>query len=444
MERTVFKELAQWKDRASRMPLMVRGARQIGKTYIIEKFAEAYFSNTITINFEHNPAFKQCFTDLDPNKICQQISILTKQKIIPGQSLLFLDEIQECPSAIEAMRYFKEQLPELHVIGAGSLLEFAFLAKDFRMPVGRIEFLFLKPVSFLEFLAATDNHDLIKWMQDIKVDAQVPEAVHCKCIELLNIYMTIGAMPAVVDSYIKEQDMLRVKQLQHNLLNTYRNDFGKYASVANQQHCERIFSKAPALIAKHFRYKDVDPDVQSRSLKIALQLMFKAGILLPIYQSTAKSMPLAAQINEKKFKLLFLDVGLAASQLNMDLLLNNTTNPINKGQLTEQLVGQELLAYQPLYQQPQLYFWMRDKASSSAEIDYLYPYNDHILPVEVKSGATGRLRSLKLFMQHNKPPLGIKTSTDGLSVKDGVLSCPIYLLSQLERFVAELLARGKI
>jgi uncharacterized protein len=441
MRREVFKELAKWKDRPSRMPLMVRGARQIGKTYIIDKFGQTYFANTICINFEHNPTLKQCFTDLDPTKICQKISILTNQKITPGETLLFLDEIQECPSAIQAMRYFKEKLPELHVIGAGSLLEFAFLAKDFRMPVGRIEFLFLKPMSFLEFLEATDNQELTSWMKNLKVHEEIPEAIHSKCIELLNIYMTIGAMPAVIDSYIKEQDLLRVKQLQHNLLNTYRNDFGKYASVANQQHCERIFTKAPSLIAKHFRYKDVDPDVQSRSLKTALQLMFKAGILLPIYQSKAKNLPLSGQINEKKFKLLFLDIGLGASHLNLDLtsFLNTKLNPSNKGQLTEQFVGQELLAYQPFYEQPQLYFWMRDKVSSTAEIDYLYPHKEHIIPIEVKSGSTGRLRSIKLFIEQTKSPLGVKTSTDTLSIKDNILSCPLYLLGQLKRFLNDLI-----
>jgi len=441
MKREIFNELTRWKDSSSRMPLMVRGARQIGKTYIIEKFGKTYFSNTICINFEHNPAFKKCFNNLNPVQICQQLSILTKQKITPGESLLFLDEIQECPNAIQALRYFKEQLPQLHVISAGSLLEFAFAAQDFRMPVGRVEFLFLKPMSFFEFLIATDNQQIISWMENICVYDQIPDAIHSECLRLVNIYMATGAMPAAIDSYIKEQDMLRVRQLQHNLLNTYRNDFGKYASIANQQHCERIFTKAPALIAKNFRYKDVDPDVQSRSLKIALQLMFKAGILFPVYHSSASTLPLSGQLNEKKFKLLFLDIGLAATHLNLDLtsFLNNELEPSNKGQLTEQFVGQELLAYQPCYQQPQLYFWSRDKASSTAEVDYLYNYKNHIIPIEVKSGATGRLRSIKLFLKQTKSPIGVKTSIDTLSVKDNILSCPLYLLSQLKRLLGEII-----
>ena len=206
--------------------------------------------------------------------------------------------------------------------------------------------------------------------------------------------------------------------------------------MANQQHCERIFTKAPSLIAKHFRYKDVDPDVQSRSLKTALQLMFKAGILLPIYQSKAKNLPLSGQINEKKFKLLFLDIGLGASHLNQDLtsFLNTKLNPSNKGQLSEQFVGQELLAYQPFYEQPQLYFLDERQASSTAEIDYLYPHKEHIIPIEVKSGSTGRLRSIKLFIEQTKSPLGVKTSIDTLSIKDNILSCPLYLLGQLELF----------
>jgi len=440
MRRYLTKQLVKWKESASRLPLLLCGARQTGKTYLVEDFGQKYFDNIVIINFELNPEYKLCFKTLQPAQILLQLRALTHEPITAGQTLLFLDEIQECPEAIQALRYFKEQISDLHIIGAGSLLEFALKDGHFSMPVGRVEFLYLYPMNFIEFLYALGEDAIVEIIQQANFQNGLPEAIHARCLELLRWYALVGGMPAVVNSYIKERDFERIQNLQINLLATYRNDFGKYASHIQQKYCQVIFNKMPNIFSKHCKYVDIDPTIESRYLKSALSLMIQAGILTPVYQSLATGLPLNANINEKKFKLLFFDTGLmkAAGKLDSDLLLSENFMDIRTGALAEQLVGQQLLTYQPPYDHAEIFYWQRDKKGSQAEVDYLVVHRDHIIPLEVKAGSTGRLRSLHLFMEHCKSPYGIRLSTAPLKEEGKVLSIPIYMLSEVYRLLAEL------
>jgi uncharacterized protein len=434
MRRSITASLIKWKDSPSRMPLMLRGARQVGKSYAVNAFAKAHFEDYVEINFEINPEFKQAFIKLDPAFIIEQITLLSGQKITPGNTLLFLDEIQECPEAIQSLRYFKEKIPELHVITAGSLLEFALTDANFRMPVGRIEFMYLYPMTFNEFLYAINENELYDYLKNVTLKTDISVAVHEKALELFRLYMTLGGMPAVIADYAEHKDLLNSRKLQLQLLATYRNDFGKYATRAEKQYCEKLFAKAPGLIAKHFRYRDVDPDVQSRSIKSALNLLEKAQLVTRVNQVSSIQLPLSANINEKKFKLLFVDVGLVLAAMHVDMhhILNTGTHIVStQGQLSEQIVGQELLAASPAYDALKLYFWMRDKTGSQAEVDYLFQYDDKVLPIEVKSGATGRLKSLHLYLDAMQQPFGIKISTDKLSMTPTLLNIPLYLINRL-------------
>ena len=440
MKRNIINQLVTWKTRTNRMPLLVRGARQTGKTYIVEWFGQQYFDNLITINFELNPELKQSFEQLDPKLIINRLSIMTGKNITEGKTLLFLDEIQECPEAIQALRYFKEKMPALHVIGAGSLLEFTMKAPTFSFPVGRIESLYLYPLCFSEFLAALGEQNALTFLQEASFKTTIPEEIHQKLLALVRLYFVIGGMPAVVQSYLDDGDLQRVQQLQAFILNTYRNDFGKYANEVNQAHCRRIFEKAPHLIAKQLKYVDIDPDVQSRSLKAALKLLMLAGLLSPIYASEASGLPLYASINEKKLKLLFLDTGLVKYSTGLDakLLLQKDMLLVNDGAMAEQFVGQELIATQPNYDEAKLYFWQRHKKNSSAEIDYVVQHAAKIIPIEVKAGTLGRLKSLYTFMTEKQLQLGVKLSQDTLSYRRNVLSLPLYMVSQLNRMIDEI------
>lgn len=437
MRRNIIKQLVKWKDRKDRMPLLLRGARQVGKTYAIEHFGQSEFKNTITLNLELQPELKSCFDSLKPKQVIQTIEAITNQKITPGESLLFIDEIQEHPAAIEALRYFKEQYPALHVIAAGSLLEFVLNDSEFRMPVGRVEFMFLYPLTFAEFLVALGDENLADYLSQVTLKDTVPEAIHQKAIERLKLYNILGGMPAVVNSYIQNQDLQRCQELQAFILNTYRNDFGKYASLALQQHCRRVFEKAPNLITKRFKYVDVDPDVQSRELKKAVTALKLAGVIFPVYLSKATGLPLNASINEKDFKLLFLDVGLVkyVGRVDHNTFLHEDLLQVNHGAIAEQFVGQELIALQPYFDHPELYYWHKEQSKGSAEIDYLIQHQNTIVPIEVKAGKSGRLKSLHTFLNEKGGKIGVKISQDEFHFDGKLLSLPLYMIAELARLL---------
>ncbi|GAB5411373.1 MAG: ATP-binding protein [Chlamydiales bacterium] len=437
MEREIVKDLITWKNQKHPKPLLVRGARQIGKTHTIEKFGAENFSNCVTLNFEEESRFTECFTTLDPKKIVTAIELMTGKDIIPGKTLLFLDEIQECPKAIMALRYFKEKHPEYHVIGAGSLLEFILHNENFRFPVGRIESLYMRPLTFVEFLDSMGEAKMREHLKEITLENPPLAAIHNKYLDLLRLYLALGGMPEVIYEYSQTQDLSRCQKIQTTLLNSYRDDFGKYAKYTEYNHLRLLYERAPGVIAKWFKYSKIDPDIQSRILKAALHKLTDAGLIYPVHATSASGIPLVATVNEKKFKLLFLDVGLVkrACRIDLDLLLEEDIMLLNQGALAEQFVGQELLALNGPHEPPSLHFWSREKTGSSAEVDYLWTIGQKIFPIEVKAGATGNLRSLKIFMEEKSTPLGIRISTAPLSQEEKIVSIPFYLISEINRII---------
>jgi uncharacterized protein len=440
MQRYITKKLQQWRDDPRRLPLLLRGARQVGKTYIVEQFGKNHFVNYVSINFEYEPKFKKCFQEFDPTFIINEIRLLSGQKIIPGDTLLFLDEIQDCPRAIMALRYFKEKMPALHVIGAGSLLEFALAAEEFRMPVGRVQFMYLKPLSFDEYLS---NHPryahLSEFCQSIHLHSSLSNAVHEQLLYLVKEYTVLGGMPAVLDEYFATQNLQKSQDLQGVLLNTYQNDFGKYATKANYKYCQQVFEKAPSLIGQHIKYTKISNEYRARDLKQALLDLEKAGLVYPVYATTGSGIPLSALTNEKKYKLLFLDVGLVkkGSELSAKILLSNDLSMVNQGALAEQFVGQELLVYQDCFTVARVYFWVREVCHSMAEVDFMTTVDGNIIPIEVKSGTIARMKSLHLLMQEKQLKLGACISQQPLLLQQRVLSIPFYLVSALTRLVRE-------
>lgn len=441
MRRDIEKLLLNWKDHPLRMPLLIRGARQVGKSYIIETFGKQHFKNLVTINFELEPAFKQAFQTLQPTDIIQYLNLSLENKIIPGNSLLFLDEIQECPNAISSLRYFKENMPTLHIIAAGSLLEFALNNAQIKIPVGRIQFLYMKPLSFLEFLTVLEKEELRSYLEkEITVQNPPPAFIHEQLLQLLHLYQCTGGMPSVILAYVLTHEIAEAQKMMTHLLNTYRNDFGKYAASNQHELMELLFNQAPQMVAQIFKYVKISPDIPARDIRAALHKLYKTDLLHPIY-STAPQLPLKSHINEKKFKLLYLDTGLLHRVLNIPIkqLWKHDIDLINQGQLTEQFVGQELLAYTAMEEEPELFFWHREQKNSQAEVDYLHPFYNKILPIEVKSSHIGRLRSLNMFLEERGTPLGIRISTQPLQLNHKILSVPFYAIACLNRFLEDAL-----
>lgn len=440
MRRTLESELKKWKDSSHRYPLLLRGARQVGKTYVIEQFGKTFESFEI-VNFEAQPEAVACFETVKPMEIIQKLELLTKRPIRPRQTLLFLDEIQICPNAIIALRYFKEQMPDLHVIGAGSLLEFALVKGHFSFPVGRVQFIYLHPLSFQEFLAAAGDENLLSVLENCTPEDPPSPTVHSDLIHRLREYFIVGGMPAVASHFMTTHSLLEQSRIQDLLLATYRADFGKYATEAEQKYLRILFDGIPYQVGGQFKYSTVDPHIKSRELKIALEQLRMAGLMHPILSASASGIPLAAQIKPNKFKLLFLDVGLVqrALQVDPEQLLSNPLSHIHRGALAEQFVGQELIAYGDCFRQENLYFWEREKHSSSAEVDYVITVGQSIVPIEVKAGAQGHLKSLIQFMKEKKSEFGIRISEQPLFFKDQILSVPLYMIAQIPRLVCKLM-----
>ncbi|MFH1378938.1 MAG: DUF4143 domain-containing protein, partial [bacterium] len=409
----------------------------VGKSYVIEKFGKSFFQNVVTVNFELQSQLKKCFVSLDPYEIINKLQLLMGVKIKQGESLLFLDEIQECPEAIMALRYFKEKMQGLHVVGAGSLLEFALNKSDFKMPVGRVQYIYLGPLSFGEYLDAFGYTDIREYLATVTLAQGVDIQIHTKLIELLRTYLLLGGMPAVIGEFLMNKDHIACMHLQSSLLETFRNDFAKYSTVSNIKYLRKVFDAAPRMVGSRIKYVHIDPETKSRDLKEALELLSLAGIIKKIHASASSGLPLGAQISEKKLKLNFLDIGLMQNACGIQdkLAVENDFMQINAGAVAEQLVGQELCAYADKYQEYRFYFWARDKKNSSAEIDYLTTVGSQIIPIEVKAGKTGKLKSLKLYMQEKKASLGVRCLLANISYNDHILSIPLYMIEQLPRFV---------
>ena len=435
MQREVDAALDDWAEDGGRRPLLIRGARQVGKTYAVTALAERTFADFASINLEQEPRYRRCFDTLDPQAILDRIGVLRGKPVEPGRTLLFLDEIQECPAAIVALRYFYEQAPDLHVIGAGSLLEFALEAERLRMPVGRIQPLFMHPLSFAEFLPAVGQEPA---RQAARSMAGVSAPVHDHLSALLRTYLLLGGMPAVVAEYQATGSIARAARVQTAITQTFRDDFGKYARAARHPHLDRVFLHAARMVGRKFVYSKVDPDSRSRDLRSAVELLEKAGVVHRVCSTSGAGLPLGAEADDRHYKLVMVDVGLMQNLSGAaEQLLDGDPMRIDDGAVAEQFVGQELLAHRSPYERPELSYWRRRQKNSSAEVDYLTVAAGRVVPVEVKAGKTGRLRSLAVFAERYRPPLAVRVY-GGLLRRDGdIVSVPLYGLERLRPFLTE-------
>lgn len=431
MKRIIDFALETWKKSPTRKPLIIRGARQVGKTTAVRHVGKT-FANFVEINFEAEPQWRTIFEgSLDPKRLLIDLELIAEQKITPGKTLLFFDEIQTCSQALLALRYFYELLPDLHLIAAGSLLDFAI--DEVGIPVGRVQFLYMYPMSFVEFLWALDKHILVDAISSSSIQTPLSEVIHNKLNRLLGEYIAIGGMPEAVLHWSKTQDYAGCVEIHHDLLTAFKQDFHKYARQTQVKHVAHLFHYFPQQTGQVFRYNHIPGELRKRELEPALRLLMKANIITPVIHSAAQGIPLGAQANVDKFKLILLDVALMQALLGLtssDWILNPEQTFVNKGMVAEAFVGQELLAYGPCRQAQTLFYWHRDQPTSQAEVDYLVVAHQHIIPIEVKAGKGSTLRSMHAFLRdHPQTPYGIRFSTQNYSTYEKIHSYPLYAIA---------------
>jgi len=434
-KRDIEKELLRWKNDNKRHPLLIRGARQVGKSSVIRHFS-SQFRNLVEVNFEQTSDAKNVFTrNLNPQRICEQLSVLYNAPIVPGETLLFFDEIQSCLPAISSLRFFYEQYPELHVIAAGSLLEFA-LSELPSFGVGRVSSLFLYPFSFGEFLHATGSDLLREAIADASPQIPLSEPVHIKALDLYKRFLILGGMPKIVATYIEDHDLLKCQRVLDDLIYSYEDDFAKYKVRVSTSVIREVFKSVVLQNGQKFVYSKASPELNRLRVKDAIELLTMAGLIIPITHSAANGIPLGAEINPKLRKFIVFDSGIFQRLLGLSLsevLLRDDFQSINKGAIAELNVGLELIKSASCYQRQTLYYWQREAKSSNAEVDYLIQREANILPVEVKAGTKGSMQSLYLFMDSKKTERGIRVSQENFSTYDKIDVYPLYAVANLNK-----------
>ena len=384
------------------------------------------FEHFIEINFEKNKAVHHYFSsDLDINTLLQKLSIYAKVKIEASTTLLFFDEVQACEGALQSLRYFKEDRPDIHIIAAGSLLDFAL--NKYGIAVGRFQFLQLYPLSFSEYLSVIGKAELRHFL----FAQQHDQVLHQQLIEHMKNYMWLGGMPAVIDAWVTEEDSVLCQRQQDEIIESYQIDFHRYAKQHEIPFVTRVFERIPAMLGNKFIYSHVEQDVRTEKIKNALLLLELAGIAKRCFHTAAQSAPLSAEQDDKKFKVYYFDLGIAQRLLGLDIR-QWTLNPFQlstQGAIAEQFVAQELIAYSDSHKTARLYYWHRENKSSNAEVDFVLMKHGEIIPVEVKSSKKGSMKSMQLFLDsHKNAHYGLKISAGTFSKQPHLQEIPLYAL----------------
>jgi len=453
MTRFAEETLSTWYRLKSRKPLVIRGARQVGKSTLVRRFAEKQNLILHEINLERYPELIKIFDRMDTADMLRELEYISgKGKISVDTGLLFLDEIQAAPQAIKALRYFYEDLPELPVIAAGSLLEFTLSDHSYSMPVGRIEYLFIGPMTFEEFLTAKAETQLLQLIRSYDFESSFPVTAHQRLLKYQREYLMTGGMPEAVFRYVESGDFEEVLNVHASIVQTYRDDFAKYARSAELNRLHRVFDYVPSAAGEKIKYCNIDENEQSRELRKAIDLLEKAGVISCVHHSKISGLPIKAGMNSKVFKLFFLDIGLMnyiCGIRSISFEQMEKREFINEGKMAEQFIQQHLLRIGRQVEKPQLFYWLRDGRSANAEVDFVIQLGGQIIPLEIKAGKSGSMRSLIRFMAEKglaaavrfdlNPPsrmdVAHKTNgSDDSEVEFKLISLPLYMVEQLPRF----------
>lgn len=432
MERYIYLKLKDWINMHRRKPLLLRGARQVGKTWLVERLAAENFESFLKVDFEEKQELKALFEgNINPLRICSELEVRTGIDIKPGKTILFFDEIQACPRAIMALRYFYERMPELHVIAAGSLLEFAF--SEISFPVGRIQSMEVHPMNFSEFLLAL-NFSKAAEICNNKISV-VSEVTHEFLLEQLRIYWLVGGMPECIKVFRDTNSLKQTAEVQDEISQTYRLDFNKYKPKTDINCLNTVFSTIAASVGKQIKYTGLAVDFTIPTIKKAYDSLLQARIAKKVRALGNIGLPLEVFASDKKFKNIFLDIGLMNRVMGIDYneaLSHKNLLAIYRGQLAEQFVGQEFATQA----NNQLYYWARDVKNSSAEVDYLMMVNGTIYPVEVKDGPSGKLRSLHIYRNSYSPSWSVvfHSGNAGVLSDEKIVFLPLYYAGAFAKF----------
>lgn len=451
MKRKYLTFLNDWIDSDQRKPLVIRGARQVGKTWLVRNFVENQRKKLIEINLEKTPQLASYFESNDPKQFLLLLSSVLKEPIDPKKCLLFLDEIQAVPEIFAKLRWLAEDMSELPVIAAGSLLEFVLENHSFSMPVGRINYMHMEPLSFEEFLMACDQSTLLDYLNVFEWGMKIPLALHEELLRLFKEFVVIGGMPASVATWLSTQSLQKVSQVQNDLLATYHDDFNKYRGRLGIEYLAAVMQGVPKFLSEKFVFSKINPEVETRVIKQSLDLLCKARVCHRVTSCHANGIPIGTGLDRKFFKVIFLDVGLCCASLDLSISEISSVEELvlyNKGAIAEQIVGQLLRTINFPYIEPNLYYWLREEKGSSAEVDYVIQVGPQVVPVEVKAGSTGTLRSLHIFMGMKKLLTAVRINSDypskmevrtkdalGNEVQYNLISIPLYLIGQVKRLL---------
>lgn len=439
--RAIDSYLMDWKSDNVHKPLLLRGARQVGKSSAVRHLGNS-FKYFVEVNFERDKEIVSVFTgSLKPKEIASRLAAFYGIPVVPGETLLFFDEIQACPEAIHSLWFFYEDYPELHVVAAGSLLEFA-LKKMASFGVGRVRSMFMYPMSFDEFLVASGQSGWITAKHAASPESPLFDALHLKLVESFRNYLLVGGMPESVRNWVETGDFLKCQQVQDDIILAYEDDFSKYDRKADPMLLRQTLRSVAQQLGGKFVYSNVPGSYRSEKIRSALELLRDAGLIIPAVHTAANGIPLGAEINDKFVKYIFLDSGLLLRLLGMEnmgsltemsrlVLVGTASDLVNKGSVTEMVAGLELLKYNTPLQRHDLYYWQNLSRGAQAEVDYVLVRDMQVVPLEVKAGTSGSMKSLYQFMDMKHLDYGIRSSLENFGRLGKVDIIPLYALSNL-------------
>ena len=432
MKRKISETLIKWKKKdKKRMPLILSGARQVGKTYILREFGQKHYNNTIYVNLETNLSVASFFeNDISPDRIIRFLEASFNEAIIPKETLIILDEIQFCERALTSLKYFCESANEYHIVAAGSLLGVAINRSEYSFPVGKVETFTLYPMNFEEFLWAIQKDKLAAMIsENYDNNVSLPEAIHLQALELYKIYLIVGGMPAAVKMYVDTEKLIEIQDIQNNILNNYIADMAKYASNSESVKIRAAYNSLPNQLAKNnkkFQYKVVQKGGNAKIFGTAIEWLVFSGVVLKCQKIEKALMPLAVYTDLSSFKLYMADTGLLIMKSGLayqTVLSNLKADNIFLGSLAENYVAQELAS-----KNYPLFYW---ESKGIAEIDFVLQDGEKIIPVEVKSGTHTRSKSLSLFVKKYKPGYSIRISAKNFGFENNIKSIPLYAVYNL-------------
>ncbi|MCD4679737.1 MAG: AAA family ATPase [Bacteroidales bacterium] len=428
MKRLLYNNLLQWKNDQDRKPLLLQGARQVGKTYLVNEFGEKEYSDLIYLNFEQNPGLKSIFQgELQPESVINNISLYLGKKITSEDTLLFFDEIQAVEEVLTSLKYFHEQTPEYHIIAAGSLLGIS-VGNQRSFPVGKVNFMTLYPMSFIEYLNAFGEELLVEKLMNLKLIEPLMEIIHDKLLKHLKLFLYLGGMPEVLQNFLNAGDIASSRQIQNEILEAYQRDFSKYTDSSQAIKTSELWNSIPYQLAKEnkkFKYSDIRKKARALTYELTIEWLKKAGLINIAYNVSTPKFPLSGYTDHSKFKIYLIDSGLLGAMLNItsEIIINPTElfSEYN-GAFIENYVASELVSSGVR----DLFYWT---SRSDAEVDFLLQSQNRIFPLEVKSGMSLNLKSIRSYAEKYKPECILRASPRNLIQNDDFINFPLYLTS---------------